>query len=657
MKRMGIAAAVAGAFIGAFIAAAGLIVLPAAGSPSLSRQVVRYEIVVKLDDLGKKLEGRETLTWTNDSDREAAELWFHLYLNAFKNNRTTFRRESGGAHRGFSGSSTDWGWIDVSRIRTKDGTDLSAAMEFISPDDGNPDDQTVMKVPLDRPVGPGESVTVEIEFTAKLPKVFARAGFSDDFFMVGQWFPKIGVFRNGAWNCHQYHASSEFFADFGSYRVEMTVPERYVVGATGKRVAERKNGDGTKTVVHEQEDVHDFAWAACPNFVEVRERFVQDSPAVDTEMIFLIHRSHWGQRERYFRALRQGLEFYSQSYGAYPYETVTLIDPAPGAMAAGGMEYPTLFTAGTTSFLPAGLRLSEMVTIHEFGHGYWYGIVGSNEFEEAWLDEGINTYSEVKAMARYYGADRSLIDWAGFKIGDLAFQRLSVIGSGRFDPIVRNSWDFVSGGSYALNVYNKAGLALLTLEKILGEEVMARVMRAYFEAWKFRHPTTDDFIRVAEETSGRDLDWFFDQVLRSPDKLDYAVSSLSSTPIPEAEGRFGDETKKAEPERRGEKASEYRTEVVVWRAGEWVFPQEIEVRFEDGTKVREVWDGRERWRKFVYLKPVKAASAVVDPDRKYLLDIGWANNSKRLDAPKSPLRKYTLGLMGWVQHLLSLIQL
>ncbi|MBM3311927.1 MAG: M1 family metallopeptidase [Candidatus Aminicenantes bacterium] len=627
----------------------------AAEKAPLSDRVVRYDIRVKLDPASKRLEGRELLSWRNTSLADVSTLPFHLYLNAFKNNRTTFMRESGGSHRGFERDPSDWGWVDVKSIRAADGTDLFPFRRFIRPDDGNPDDETVMEVALPKPVPAGGTVELEVAFEAKLPRVFARSGHADDFFMVGQWFPKIGVLKDGAWNCHQYHADSEFFADFGSFRVEITVPAAYVVGATGPRTASRTNDDGTMTYTHVQDDVHDFAWTACPDFVEFRERFVLDAPPVSTEMIFLVHRSHLGQKERYFRALRQGLEFYSRSYGAYPYETVTLVDPAPGASGAGGMEYPTLFTADTWSFLPSGIRLPELVTIHEFGHGYWYGMVASNEFEEAWLDEGITTYSEVKAMDHYYGPDRSMFDLPGLKIGDLTYHRLGVIGSGRFDPVLRRSWDFVSGGSYALNVYSKAGLALLTLEKILGEEVMARVMRTYFERWKFRHPTSEDFFRTAEEASGRDLRWFFDQAFRSPDKLDYAVSSLSTEETAAPQGRLGGEAGPAAA--AGTKApAEFRSEVVVWRAGEWVFPQEVEVVFADGTKVRENWDGGERWRKFVYVKPAKVLSAAVDPDFKYLLDINWANNSKRLDPPKAARRKYTLGLAGWVQHLLSLFQ-
>ncbi|MBM3293337.1 MAG: M1 family metallopeptidase [Candidatus Aminicenantes bacterium] len=635
---------------------AALGIFSAAAAAALSDRVVGYDIRVELDPEAKTLRGRQILSWRNTSEEAVGSLPFHLYLNAFKNNRTTFMRESGGAHRGFRNDPGAWGWIDLRSVRTSRGEDLSSSWRHIQPDDGNLDDETVAEILLSQPVPPRGTIVLEIEFEARLPKVFARSGYAGDFFMVGQWFPKIGVLQDGVWNCHQYHANSEFFADFGEYRVEITVPPRFVVGATGPRVSTRTNPNGTRTYVHAQGDVHDFAWAACPDFVEFRERFVLDSPPVETEMIFLVHKSHLGQKERYFRSLRQGLEFFSRNYGPYPYETITLVDPAPGAMAAGGMEYPTLFTAGTMSFLPAGIRFPELVTIHEFGHGYWYGMVASNEFEEAWLDEGINTYSEIKAMDHYYGPDRSFIDLPGLKIGDMFYHRLAVIGSGRFDPILRRSWEFVGGGSYGLNVYSKAALALLTLERILGEDIMAKVMRTYFEKWKFRHPRSEDFIRVAEEVSGRELDWFFDQVLRSPDKLDYAVSSVSSEKEAVPTGRFGAGAVTAGP--GGEEAGQIiRSEVVVWRAGEWVFPQEIEVVFEDGSKVREAWDGRERWRKFVYRRPSRLVSAAVDPEGKCVLDVNWANNSKRLDPPKAPLRKHTLGLVGWVQHLLSLIQL
>jgi hypothetical protein len=638
--------------------AAGILTLNAGLSGALSRQVVSYEIKARLIPDSKTVEGHEVLTWTNDSANPVSELQFHLYMNAFKNNRSTFMKESGGSSRGFKLDKKNWGFITVKKIAIQDGADLTGGMTFIQPDDGNRDDQTVMKVILPAPVKPQERIALVIDFETRLPKVFARSGYSGNFFMVGQWFPKVGVLWNGAWNCHQYHASSEFFADYGTYRVELTVPEAYVVGATGRRSGETKNPDGTKTCVQVQEDVHDFAWTACPDFVESREKFAMTEPPVETEMIFLIHRSHVGQKDRYVRALRQGLEFYSRHYGPYPYGTVTLVDPAPGAMGAGGMEYPTLFTAGTTSWLPAGVHLTEAVTIHEFGHGYWYGIVGSNEFEEAWLDEGINSYSEAKAMDHYYGPETSMISLGGLRIGEIPYQRLNVIGSGRFDPIVKKSWEYVSGSSYSLNVYSKAALMMLTLERWLGEDVMARVMKTYYERWKFRHPTTRDFVQVAEETSGRDLGWFFNQVLWSPDKLDYGISDLRAEEVKAPEGVFDGQASPSLPAKGGKTEAAqkvFRNEVVVARFGEWVFPQEVQVVFADGEKIRETWDGRDRWKRFLYVKPVKVVSAEVDPDHKLVLDVNYTNNSMVLKPPRAPVLKYALGFIRWFQVLLSLL--
>ncbi len=652
----------------ACLAAAGILVLAAALPAALSRQVVNYDIKARLVPETKTVEGHEVLTWLNDSTTDVSELRFHLYMNAFKNNRTTFMTESGGAHRGFRMDEQNWGSVTVKKIALENGPDLTASIAYVQPDDGNPDDQTVMSVALPEPVKPQARITLVIDFVTKLPKVFARSGFVGDFFMVGQWFPKIGVLWNGAWNCHQYHSHSEFFADYGAYRVEITAPERFVVGATGKRTSETKNADGTKTYVHEQEDVHDFAWTACPEFVEFREKFTQTDPPVSTEMILLVHRAHLGSKARYETALRHGLEFYSQSYGPYPYETVTLVDPAPGAMAAGGMEYPTLFTADTTSYMPTGVRLPEMVTIHEFGHGYWYGIVGSNEFEEAWLDEGINSYSEAKAMDKYYGADGSMISLGALKIGEIPYQRLSVIGSGRFDPIDRISWDFISATSYSLNVYNKAALMMLTLERWVGENVMSRIMKTYYERWKFRHPTTTDFVAAAEEASGQDLDWFFDQTLHSAGKLDYGISSLDAFEIAAPEGIFdakaggesaaaGTVVKKAPAKKDAAAPPVYRNEVVVARFAEWVFPQEIVVTFADGTKARETWDGKDRWKRFVYVKPVKVVSAEIDPGRKLLLDVNWTNNSMVLEPKRGPVLKFALGFTEFFQSVLSFISL
>ena len=245
---------------------------------AMSKHIVDYRIKAKLVPEEKAVIGYEILTWLNNSDTPVSELQFHLYLNAFKNNRSTFLKERGGISQNIKPDKQNWGYNEIRKIKIKNGADLTSAVEYIQPDDGNKDDQTVMRVLLPEPVLPHKKIILEIEFDAKLPTIFTRAGFENDFCMASQWFPKIGVLQEGKWNCHQYHRSSEFFADFGVYEVEITVPEEYVVGATGKRVNEVNNQDGTKTYIYYQEDIHDFAWTACPDFVEFHESYSLDDP-------------------------------------------------------------------------------------------------------------------------------------------------------------------------------------------------------------------------------------------------------------------------------------------------------------------------------------------------------------------------------------------
>ena len=627
------------------------------GMTSPCEHIVDYRIKAKLSHEDKMVYGEEVLTWLNSGSVPVSELQFHLYLNAFKNNRSTFMKESGGSHRGFEVDKEGWGHIDITKIGIQNGADLASTMEYIQPDDENPDDHTVMRVFLPEPLPAGETITVEIDFRSKLPQVFARSGHKGNFFMVAQWFPKIGVWENEDWNCHQYHSNSEFYADFGTFEVEITVPEDFVLGATGKRTKEVTNSDGTVTYTHYQENVHDFAWTACPDFVEIRKPYTLENPPVQTEMIFLVHKAHLKLKDRYEESLRNGLEFYSQNYGAYPYETITLVDPPINALGAGGMEYPTLFTSMGSWFFPEGIRLPEMVTIHEFGHGYWYGIVASNEFEEAWLDEGINSYSEIKAMNHYYGNDRSMVDLGAVKVSDDVYSHLSIIGLSKLDPIMTKSWKFYSGASYGSNVYAKAALTLLTLEGYIGEDLMAKVMRTYFDRWKFKHPKSEDFFAVAEEVSGQNLDWFFDQFFKTPGQLDYAVSRIRSNEINAPHGIFKGEL--LEPEETKDELEEkmYKNEVVIRRYGDLYFPQEIKIVFDNGEEIRETWDGRDRWKRYEYIKPFRLKMAQIDPDFKIYLDINRMNNSRLLKPNKIPILKHALGITLIFQKLLTILSL
>ena len=371
--------------------------------PGPIARTTSYRIEVELEPDSKTLEGRQTITWQNAQKQPTDSLWFHLYWNAWRNNRSTWMLENRIRRRaiGSDFEEGDWGYIEVSSIRLLPGmgyggSDLTGEMRFASPDDGNSEDRTVLVVPLPTPVGPDETIQIEIVWQSKIPRTFARTGFRGDFFFLAHWFPKLGVFEEEGWNNHQFHAATEFYSDFGNYDVSMTVPESFVLGATGKEMDVQVNPDDTVTHRYRQEDVHGFAWTTSPDYLVQEARFAEPGlPPVD--MRLLLQPEHLEQAERHFDATRAALLHYGTWYGPYPYDHVTVVDPAYGSgRRRDGVPDP-LFTAGTRLFNPFGGGFLEGVTVHEAGHQFWYGVVGNNEFEHAWLDEGLNTFSESRA--------------------------------------------------------------------------------------------------------------------------------------------------------------------------------------------------------------------------------------------------------------------
>ncbi len=670
---------------------------------AMSNQVVDYRMQARLDPGKKTVAGHETLTWRNDSPDAVRELQFHLYLNAFQNEKSTFMRESGGQLRGDRAKKDDWGYSEVQRMRVAGGADLTAAIRFIHPDDDNADDQTVIAVALPQPVNPHQSVTLDIDFLAKLPKVFARTGYHNDFFMVGQWFPKIGVYekagdryaKQGGWNCHQFHANSEFYADYGKYDVTLTVPANYVVGATG--VEQSRSEDATRhesTYRFYQEDVHDFSWTASPRFVRIERQFDPASAVTATEaeatarllgvtadalrlkpvrMILLMQPEHRWQTERHIRALVSGLKWFGMWYGAYPYDTITMVDPPYGAGGASGMEYPTLITAGTSWWPGAHEGNPEEVVIHEFGHQYWYGMVGTNEFEESWLDEGFNTYSTGKIIDLVYGPQDVPLHLLSVPVAGLlglpqvtseTRDRMVYLQFGKLDPVMVPAWKYYGNSSYGINSYMRPGTLLRTLENHLGAPVMARIMRAWFQKYRFQHPTSLDFERLVNEVSGRDMSWFFDQFVFGTNWLNYKIGSVECDPVEVKLGSYVENGKRTvvseNDAERIRKASEkqkgyhkeYRIVVKLVREGEAVFPVEMKMTLESGEVVGRQWDGRDRWVKYEYTKTSPVKSVEIDPGGKVLLDGSFADNSYVETPAVLPFAKWSSNVLFWMQMVL-----
>ena len=612
--------------------------------------VASYRIEASLDAGRRFITASQTLTWVNTGKSAVVELPFHLYLNAFKNETSVFMRESRGRHRGARASKRNWGWIEVKTIKVGDA-DVAARAKFPGPD------ETVLSVPLDKPVAPGATVQVTMTFDAQLPEVFARTGFKGDFIMVGQWFPKIGV-RVGqpgqeTWHCEPFHLMSEFFADFGSYDVSLTVPDTHVIAATGMLVKVRDNPDPTRTLQYKAEAVHDFVWAADPFFQSISGVARTANGQVEVRVYFRPE-----QREFADRHLSSGIgaiEQFSKLLVPYPWPRMSIIDPPPDASGAAGMEYPTLVTtAGDSVLAPDGARLPEFVTVHEVGHNWLQGILATNEVDEAWLDEGMNEYVDGLVMNALYGEEASFIDWGGLYAGFFAFQTAMDWPYEHIpDPTAQRSYEFSTFDNYGTATYGKTASVMRTLENVVGSQRFLAALRGFAEKHAFGHPREAELIAALEEGTGQELDWFLQPALHLPGSAaELRVQSIRCRVKGEPQGVFGRGGQRRLVDSKPPEGAPHACEVTVENVGRVPVPVDVEIAFADGKRERRRWDDRgagPRWKRFEVEHAEPITEVVIDPDGKVTLDDGGLKRGLRVTPTVAPAARASAQAQSWTQ--------
>lgn len=636
-----------------------------------TEQIASYQIEAKLDTDAKLVTGTEILTWKNTTSDTIRELMFHTYLNAFKNSKSTYFVESQmntGFNLGESMDENEMGYIDIQRMVIVDGMPLTQDLHYAQPDDNNTQDQTVMKVALPEMLLPGQEIKLNITFLSKLPKIISRTGYErGDFYMVAQWFPKIGVYepkgmrqrKTGGWNCHQFHYNSEFYADFGTYDVEINVPENFKVGATGEETYEATIGDGTKTYKFHAQDVVDFAWAASPRFLLSVDTYKYSD--TDNKGIRLYYMpEHSDEALRYVEAVKHAMEYMRENVGDFPYPAISIVDCPYYATSAAGMEYPMFITVNTFKNIPSGVRETESVAIHEFVHNYFMALVASNEFEEAWLDEGFTSFYESQIMDKYYG-DGSLYNFMGFKQNSAEYYRTDYTQC--YNPAIAAIDNFVwryPSYTYPIMAYSKPCTMLMTLKGIMGEEHFRNAMRNYFSKYKFRHPSGRDFAAVINaevatmnnSSLGKDLNWFFDSMLRSDQVCDYKLTKIVNRQISGAShGFFDNGITKLFMSQDTTVVEQTRSSIYMQRMGTMVMPVEILVTLENGDTQTLYWDGKARCKEFVIEGTSPVISAVIDPDHKLACDIDYINNSITLGSTPNPVWKYATKFLFWIENI------
>ncbi|RPD50215.1 hypothetical protein DNI29_05310 [Hymenobacter sediminis] len=534
-----------------FLRLFGLLLLPyttlAQASKASWQQQTDYSINVILDDRQHTLSGQEELTYTNNSPDTLPYLWFHLWPNAYRDNNTAFARQqlrSGNREFQFA-TPAQRGFIDGLDFR------VNGQQAVLQYDAANPD---MAKLILPQPLSPGASITITTPFRVKIPDSFSRFGHVKQSYQITQWYPKPAVYDRQGWHPMPYLDQGEFYSEFGSFDVRITLPANYVVGATGvlqnpdeqqrldqlaAATAIKKTpadfGDDlrfpasapeTKTLRYVQDRVHDFAWFADKRYNVLKSSVTLPSGKSVTSWVMFTNR----EPEKWIQGLQdvnKTLTLYSRWVGEYPYASATAVE---GALSAGsGMEYPMV-----TVTQPEAI-------VHEVGHNWFYGILGSNERDFPWLDEGVNSYMETR-VTEQTDPDASQLDfftkrpelaaklgWDSLPAAALNQVVYHVIASRGLDqPISGIPSPDYGKINYGLISYSKTASLLKYLAGYLGQEKFDEAMHVYYQRWQFRHPYPADMQAVFEEVSGHKLDWFFRDMLAAKHYYEAAVSDLKA---------------------------------------------------------------------------------------------------------------------------------
>lgn len=493
------------------------------------QQEVKYDISVTLNDKNHSLNGHISIDYTNQSPDTLFFIYFHLWPNAYKNDSTALatqlsheiesRKKLENAERGF---------ID-SLSFTANGK-----LAIVEKDLQNID---IVKVVLASPLLPGQSINITTPFYIKLPSYFSRSGHDGQQYMICQWYPKPAVYDRKGWHAFPYLDQGEFYGEFGTFKVSVTVPSDYIVGATGslqtqaelaqykaigainyknkKAVSSYQSATpkSTKTLQYYAEKVHDFAWFADKDFIIQYDTLKLASG--NTVDVFSYYQPN-GNKEwnNSISFIKDAVIHYSGWIGEYPYPAVSAVE-GPKNLSSGGMEYPMITLITSPDAQKEGL---DAVITHEVGHNWFYGIIGSNEREHPWMDEGLNTYFQFRYEAEKYRSNSVFgnsvpADIKKMPADEFLARIMYAMNSLPAKPAIQtHSTAFTNKDEYGIVVYLKTAIWMSILESSMGKENLLNGFRQYFEDWKYKHPYPEDLKTSLEKGSHQNLESLFDLV-------------------------------------------------------------------------------------------------------------------------------------------------
>jgi hypothetical protein len=514
------------------------------------QQEVNYVINVKLDDVKHELTAQETFEYINNSPDELKFIYIHLWPNAYKDNSTALAKSllREGKTDFYFSKEEDKGYIDQLDFKINGEP---ARWELLK------DSIDICKLYLNQPLKSNDSISISTPFHVKIPSSeISRLGHIGQSYQITQWYPKPAVYDKNGWNYMPYLNQGEFYSEFGSFDVSITLPKNYVLGATGDRVdgeeemnfldskiketetmsyfnpldmAFPPSDTITKTVRFKQQKVHDFAWFCDKRYHVLKDEVVlpNSKRKVTTWTMFTnAEGNYWKESIKY---ISDAVYYYSLWNGDYPYNNCTAVDGT--ISAGGGMEYPNITVIGS-----AGSKFQlDLVIAHEVGHNWFYGILGSNERIHAWMDEGINSFYENRYVELMYPNNRMVGEFADKRVArilDIADYKhkeeyymmyLLNAAKNQDQPIELPAYKYTPL-NYGADVYSKTAVAFDYLMTYIGEEKFDAIMQQYFTEWKFKHPSPKDLQVLFEEETNKDLGWFFNDVINTTKKIDYKIA-------------------------------------------------------------------------------------------------------------------------------------
>jgi len=446
-----------------------------------------YHIDAELNAKDKIITAKQNLIYKNNENVELKELYFHVYNNAFNSKETApflFDDFNRAYKRGFEPGNTE-----ISSLKTKVGENLKYSFQG----EGN----SIMKVELSKAIKPGDTIELDMNFKVNIPPASERFGWGENHFNLGNWYPIAAVYDKEGWNLDKYFAIGDpFYSDSSNYTVKIKAPKEYTIAASGNLIKEEEENNN-KVWEFQGNNMRDFAFIANNNFL-VEEQIFNGT----------VVKSYYykGDEEKGKEALEVGvnsIKIFNEKYGEYPYPSYSIVE----TVFPSGMEYPGLIYISDEYYnnYSNSDRLS-IVIAHETAHQWWYSLVGNDQIDEAWLDEGFATYSESIFIENSLTAESGKT----YFVDNVQYRHDKAISEDIIDGVVvRSLNEFENWNDYGSTVYTRGAVVLNELRNKLGDETFFKIMKEYFKEYEFKIATTDDFIKVSENVSGQELDDFF----------------------------------------------------------------------------------------------------------------------------------------------------